>query len=632
MSDKMTSSSPSSQETSELKSFLILEPETLPEIQQTVLSPENCAELLEAVLSSSGCLHAGDVREAWSSYLELVVEPAGWRALLRPSQDTLDLLGLQMTGEQRPAMLVNVLDVMCDSLEAEVELVRISKEGEEVGNLATVPIDELFATRAQEIQTLDLASTVTAIDLIRFFYENIWMPWDEDSEVEDWPGQHLHNRVRLHFSLMTGSGDQVRPPLPSQLTVHICYCRQATAMKLDELAARAEQNSVALLELEKTARTEEEGSEAETEDSEAEEVLGRLYELHQEQESIRREAEVLENPKLRAALSSKAASARKRVRESLTREAGILLVWRSGDLARLTRVLASLTAEFGEGAEVLVYCELQQALDSSVAGDVVIITSPGHHQLNSLGSLAGGGAILARGLEEAGSDSVVLTPGDTASVILSITAGSLRLEDVVLESGNVRVSVLVSGAQLAMKNVTIQGSQTALLADKNSRVELRDCKISGTDTAVEVCSGAECLIAGSVLENNKTAVCARQGSALTVRSSEVTNNRSYGILIHSQLQPDQEGLWTGDEAVEKASQHGVKLVDTEFSRNVIGDVGVLQMKEMTGSPLLERRSKNTRRFSTPVSGKAQKLDVMETSADNQSPIPRSLARVLSYPM
>ena len=119
---------------------------------------------------------------------------------------------------------------------------------------------------------------------------------------------------------------------------------------------------------------------------------------------------------------------------------------------------------------------------------------------------------------------------------------------------------------------------------------------------------------------------------MTVRSSVVTNNRSYGILVHSHLQPEQEGLWSGDEAVEKASLHGVKLVDTEFSKNVIGDVGVLEMKEMTGSPMLERRNKNTRRFSTPVSGKAQKLDVMETSADNQSPIPRSLARVLSYPM
>ena len=402
-------------------------------------------------------------------------------------------------------------------------------------------------------------------------------------------------------------------------------------MKLDELAARAEQNSLALLELERTARTEEEDSEAET-DSESDEVLGRLYELHQEQDSIRREAEVLENPKLRAALSSKAASTRKRVRESLTREAGILLVWRSGDLARLGKVVTSVAAEFGEGAKVLIYCSLQQALDSSVAGDLVIISSPGEHQVSSLGSLAGGGSILARGQKEEEAGRVIITPGDTASVILSITSGSLHLEDVVLQSGNVRVGVLVSGAKLAMKNVTIKGGQTAVLADKNSQVKLTDCNISGSDTAVEVGSGAECQISGSVIENNKTAVSARQGSALTVRSSVVTNNRSYGILVHSHLQPDQEGLWNGEEAVEKASQHGVKLVDTKFRKNVIGDVGVLEMKElMTGSPVLERRNKNTRRFSTPVSGKAQKLD-METSADNQSPIPRSLARVLSYPM
>ena len=99
----MISSSPSQEshsDTSEVKSFLIRETETLPEILQTVLSPENCEELLEAVLSSSGCLHAGDVREAWTNYLELVVEPAGWRALLRPSPDTLASLSLHQSGER----------------------------------------------------------------------------------------------------------------------------------------------------------------------------------------------------------------------------------------------------------------------------------------------------------------------------------------------------------------------------------------------------------------------------------------------------------------------------------------------------------------------------------------------------
>ena len=84
------------------------------------------------------------------------------------------------------------------------------------------------------------------------------MPWDEDSECEDWPGEHLHSRVRLHFSLVTGSGDQ------------------ATAVKLDQLAARAELNRTALMELEESGAGDM-----------SYQVLGRMYELHQDQDSIR---------------------------------------------------------------------------------------------------------------------------------------------------------------------------------------------------------------------------------------------------------------------------------------------------------------------------------------------------------
>ena len=50
------------------------------------------------------------------------------------------------------------------------------------------------------------------------------MPWDEDSECSDWVSEHLDNRLGLHFSLVSGSGDQ------------------ATAIRLDELVARAELN------------------------------------------------------------------------------------------------------------------------------------------------------------------------------------------------------------------------------------------------------------------------------------------------------------------------------------------------------------------------------------------------------
>ena len=607
MSDSLNGSKDSQTTVSSgVASFLMAEDETLPDVL-CCLTADTAADSvlsqMKAVLQSSGPLEAGEVRGAWSSYLEMVVEPAGWRALLRPSPDTCHLLGLDQSGERKVAILVNVVDVVCESLEAEVELVRRSEAGEEVGGLLTVPIDELYAVKQQEIQTLDLTSTVTAVDLIRFFYQNIWMPWDEDSEEEDWPGQHLENRVQLHFSLMSGCGDK------------------ATAIRLDELAARAELNRTELQELENTARTEE-GSSEETEMSYS--VLGRLYELHQEQDSIRREAEMLENSRLRAALNSRAASARKAARESLTRETGILLVWSSGDLTSLTSVLSRVLTEFGGGSKVLVYSELQHALDSSLAGDVVIIASAGDHQISSLGSLSSGGSILARTEQPA---SVIISPGDTCSALLTVTAGSLLLENVVLEAGGLKVAVLVSSAQLSLSHVTIRGGQTAVTASQGAAVKMISSSISNSETGVEVGERVECRISDSVIENNKTGVSLKDHRIVSLTSCVVRNNKNYGILIHSE---HTEGLWTGAEAVERGSQYGLEMKDLQLSKNVLGDLAVLEVRECLGTPALERRTTVARRFSTPLSGKAQK-DI-ETSGVTQSPIPSSLSRVLSFPI
>ena len=47
------------------------------------------------------------------------------------------------------------------------------------------------------------------------------MPWDE---VSYWVSEHLNNKLGLHFSLVSGAG------------------HQATAIRLDEIVARAELN------------------------------------------------------------------------------------------------------------------------------------------------------------------------------------------------------------------------------------------------------------------------------------------------------------------------------------------------------------------------------------------------------
>lgn len=40
-----------------------------------------------------------------------------------------------------------------------------------------------------------------SIAMHRFFYRNVWMPWDDDSEEIDWCKKYLESRIRFCFDL-----------------------------------------------------------------------------------------------------------------------------------------------------------------------------------------------------------------------------------------------------------------------------------------------------------------------------------------------------------------------------------------------------------------------------------------------
>ena len=58
------------------------------------------------------------------------------------------------------------MDITCDSLEAEVEIITGAPELE--GKLVTVPVDTV---KDQEIPSLNITPTLVALVLIRFFYK-----------------------------------------------------------------------------------------------------------------------------------------------------------------------------------------------------------------------------------------------------------------------------------------------------------------------------------------------------------------------------------------------------------------------------------------------------------------------------
>jgi len=575
----------------------------LPEVSSFELTEEECLSKLQVVLKNDDDkpLSAKDVRDAWSNYCKFVMEPAGWQAVLIPSEDTADVL--QGEAGRKGAVLVEVTDIVCDNLEAEVELLHECMENK----IVSVPLDELFPIKKQEYEGLNMTSTIVALDLLRFFYKHIWMPWDEDSECLDWPAQHLENRLHLHFSLVTGTGDQ------------------ATAIRLDHLMARAEHNRTALMDLEDLASLAEESN---VENGVSYQMLGKMYELHQDQENIRREADMLEDSTLRMAVIKKTASARHEARKDKT--SGVLMVWNGGHgdmVSNMSKIMTQLVTEFGDQTNIVMYPDLQHAIDCCVLGDTVIICSPGQHQLRGLAGLSAGGRILTRGCC---SSSVTLCPGDTSTAFLNLESGKLEISDLTIDCKNVNIGLMTTESELTLKNVTVLGGSTALLVGQWGKLNTTNCKFHGAGIGVEVSAGGLSNLENTSIVMSRIGISIADGGKMSIKNSKIVKNTEYGLVIHCGKNNEFEGVWRGETGVNKAAKFGVNIILSEMSQNCLGDVAVLelvtQLPTPNISPFLEKRSHLARRFSTPMSGKSQ----MGHMDSKDSPIFNTLSRVLTY--
>ncbi|KAH9631402.1 hypothetical protein HF086_012190 [Spodoptera exigua] len=135
-------------------------------------------EILQELLKvfSSG---RGTTREQWSMQAELLVEPVGWDALWKLSKDFCKKFEVRF-----PCIAyVTVTSVDFENLSACVDVLSVQHETVSLPeNIVDVPLIELWPTIKQREQCINVAATAEFIDLLRFYYNDIWMPWD-DSEV-----------------------------------------------------------------------------------------------------------------------------------------------------------------------------------------------------------------------------------------------------------------------------------------------------------------------------------------------------------------------------------------------------------------------------------------------------------------
>jgi len=576
---------------------------SLPEVSVSRFTRDQVMTQMQAILlANDNPLRANEVRRAWSCYLELVVEPAGWMAILIPSADTARML--KVDAGRRGAMVVEVLNINCDVLEAEVEILRSSDDRViSDGFKSEVPIDELYPLKNQEFDTLNMNATVVALDLIRFFYKHIWMPWDEDSDIPDWPGQHLANRINLHFSLATGKGNE------------------ATAIRLDELACKAEMNRTALQELEEAVGLADEDS-LDVDPELSYQVVGKLYQLHQEQDSIRREAELLENPMLRIAVTANKVAARKEGRSNL--EPGMLIVWGGGAVSEFNKLTESIGDEFGSESNILVFPDIQHAIDTAVVGDNVIVCSAGEHKLRGLGALSKGGKIIGR----VPTGKVTLVPGDTSNVFLGLENGVLEFRDLNLDFGRQSVGMLVRGGDVIMENVSMTGGDTMIRITGKSKSRFLSCKNIDGGIAYDLGEACYVEIGNCIIERNRIGISTKEGAVMIISGCYINGNMDHGIVLICK-EGGVEGFWERECAIQAAKERGIDLSRSEIGFNMMGDFAVLCDIGGLNSADVERQCYVNRRFSTPLAGVTHSQLISSSSMPN-TPIQHTTTRVLNY--
>jgi len=560
---------------------------TFPLCQETVFR-----QLSAVLLCGSGPLPAGEVRGAWSAYLDTVVEPTGWEALLLPSSSTAALLGCQ---EGRPGgVCVQVCAISPESMEAEVDLLAAPVDSPPdflatKGSLLTVSLDELYPLRDQVSACCDLTATAVALDLLRFFYQNLWMPWDDDSDSTDWPRAHLSTRTQLAFDFVNGTGDQ------------------ETASRLDELAVQAEMNRTQLEELEDAVGL---GGDGEVEPDD--ETIVRLFRLHQEKEKIREEAENLENPLLRRAERVAKIALRRNSRTTKEKRA-VLAVWKGGSAQKLEDEMVSRVREQVADEEIIVLPDLQQALDIGLPGDIVVICSDGEHRVEGLGGLTRGGQILGR----AGGE-VVIAPGDTLGYFLQLEEGSLKLSNLSLKLGGQYTGILMGeGTKLEMSCVKVEGGEVGVKVKAGGSWKLEDCSITDSKIGLEVLSESNGSMSKTRVEGCTVGVYAESGASMDISNgSRISSCKEQGILLRGQ----GSGVWRAEAAVVEAAKRGIAVADSEICMNVLGDLAVVGEEEedieeeMLSSPLEPRHLRGKRCSSTP---RIPLLSAADVSGDKQ---------------
>ncbi|XP_050077168.1 protein nessun dorma [Anopheles maculipalpis] len=479
------------------------------------------------VLNGGGTnIPASAIRSEWINFVEVAVEPTGWQALWKASRPVCEQLAVKY-----PLVVLGTVDqVLFDELKAIFIIEAIQDDDVHLPEeQIAVDLEELWPLREQNNPALNVNITADCIDKLRFFYQHLWMPWDNDAEDEhhSWLDKHLESRIRFCHDLKNKA-------MSRQLSSH------ALALLAE---ARYIQRKRDFIEHELSE--EEQDLEAEEEEDNETSILkdnrsSELLQLNLRLNTIKNEITILENPVMRGVFE--------KVRfggvggKSKGSTPMSYIVTRAVPMDEQLTYLQSAKELMDAKISVKMCDSLQHALDHCSPDSAIYLPHGTRQDIKFLEYLSGGGSF--RGVSNVSfveeydlatkMNPVIVSKNDD-SVLLTID-GDFTLENIRLDCSNVRTGVVIKQGNIVFRNCCLTGDPSSstkqgIVIFGNCTITFDRCVIKEFSTGIY--SNHDCTInlLNTTVSHCMTGLETLDQCQILFRSTSIKNCSQYGVLL-----------------------------------------------------------------------------------------------------
>ncbi|KAK4884679.1 hypothetical protein RN001_000950 [Aquatica leii] len=483
-------------------------------------------------------LTVSQITQEWAFFLEITIDNTGWQAIWKVPRSTCQQLKIEF-----PTLALVYVESICyTKLTAQVSILLVDEEID-LPKKHTVPLIQLWPTEKQdETVCLNLSQTANAIDMLRFFYLNLLMPWDEENNSLNWLQNHLLSRLHLFYNLRNGTIlEDVATHIKGLLTEarHIQEHHDQLTQAVDieqEINPDFETQSLALQKL----------------------LDLRVHMMH-----IKNELELMENSSLCNFIISEGYQKKAtKVSQQLT----YWIVFEQGQVTDFLSFLRQLQTDV-EDVKVKFQSTFALALENANVNDTIFLCNA-KYVFTNLDNLQEGGVI--KGI----SSTSEATLSSTNEDIVLDCRGNIVLENLNVDITIAQCGILVRSGIVVLKNCTIVGdykssTQQGAIVLAGGELHMDNCTVQGFFNGIVVNSGGVLSLNNSKITNVKFGLKCYDKSDVKVQSTTFTYCQKYSIFVETDNHENKVGDFDLLLGIEE-----VKVLNVTGENNEKGNVKI----------------------------------------------------------